>query len=249
MGNILTFSGLIKKFGLPAGLSMFMKLLINKRVHIRLPEIKHPFEIRNVSSDKFIFYEIFINNGYLLKFNTRVNVIVDAGANIGLFTIQMKALYPDAKIVAIEPDEENFKLLTKNLQQYQDIALEKAGVWFRDTQLDIHDKYPIGKCALQTTENVSEGSIKGVSINTLMKKYTLKRIDILKIDIETSEKELFMANYEEWLPRVKVIIIELHDRLREGCAKTFFEAINKTFVKYTYSIKGASTIIINHNIP
>ena len=42
---------------------------------------------------------------------------------------------------------------------------------------------------------------------TLLDKYNIKFVDILKLDIETSEKYLFTTNYEAWLPKVKTIII------------------------------------------
>jgi hypothetical protein len=67
------------------------------------------------------------------------------------------------------------------------------------------------------------------------------------LDIETSEKMLFLDNYEDWLPRVNVLIIELHDWLEDGCARPFFEAVNKTFPKYKYLIQGDNTIIINQS--
>ena len=46
----------------------------------------------------------------------------------------------------------------------------------------------------------------------------MRKIDIMKIDIEGSEKELFESNYESWLPKVKTLIIELHDHMRKGAA-------------------------------
>ena len=75
--------------------------------------------------------------------------------------------------------------------------------------------------------------------------HQLTQIDILKIDIETSEKQLFSENYSEWLPKVKVIIIELHDRMDAGCAKSFFTAINNCYTNYTYSTLGENVIITN----
>ena len=51
-------------------------------------------------------------------------------------------------------------------------------------------------------------------------------IDILKIDIEGAEKELFMDNYKTWLGKTKVIVIELHDRLDKEISGIFFKAVN-----------------------
>jgi hypothetical protein len=81
-----------------------------------------------------------------------------------------------------------------------------------------------------------------------MENFGLKTIDVLKIDIETSEKTVFLNNYEEWLPKVRLIIIELHDWLEPGCSTIFFEAINKMFGNYSTLVKGENTIIENGNL-
>jgi len=51
-------------------------------------------------------------------------------------------------------------------------------------------------------------------------------IDILKLDIEGAEKELFADNTELWLPKVNIVVIELHDWLQEGCSQAFYAAFN-----------------------
>jgi hypothetical protein len=48
--------------------------------------------------------------------------------------------------------------------------------------------------------------------------YNLEYLDLLKIDIEGGEKQLFESNYENWLPKTKCIIIELHDGSTKGKA-------------------------------
>ena len=63
--------------------------------------------------------------------------------------------------------------------------------------------------------------------DVLMKKFNISQIDVLKIDIEGSEKELFESDYEEWLPNTRMLIIELHDGFRKGASKSFFNAISK----------------------
>ncbi|GHT40273.1 hypothetical protein FACS189443_0370 [Planctomycetales bacterium] len=59
-----------------------------------------------------------------------------------------------------------------------------------------------------------------------MQDYNIKNIDVLKIDVEGSEKEIF-ENSDEWIDFVNVFLIELHDRIKPGCAKAFFNAINR----------------------
>jgi hypothetical protein len=56
-------------------------------------------------------------------------VIIDAGANIGTSSIYFATRYPNAKVFAIEPEENNFTLLTKNTNRYANIIAIKAAIW------------------------------------------------------------------------------------------------------------------------
>lgn len=68
-------------------------------------------------------------------------------------------------------------------------------------------------------------TIRAISINEIMLKYNIDHIDILKIDIEGSEKELFQEGFESWLSKTSLLIIELHDGLNSGASKSFFKAV------------------------
>lgn len=71
-----------------------------------------------------------------------------------------------------------------------------------------------------------------------------RNIDLLKLDVEGAEKEIFSVNYENWLPYTKVIMIELHDRFKHGCSKAFFSAVAK--YDFSFSIRGENCILVNN---
>jgi FkbM family methyltransferase len=239
---------LINKFGFWNGLWLSIRFGIGSIENIQLPNISHPLSLRPRSSDTQTFYQVFLADEYKIDFVKNPKVIIDGGANIGLFSIKMKNEFPDATIVCVEPDPENFQLLQKNLSPYQRVIFENSGIWSSDTKLKVFDKYNLGKWGMMVEEDLVSGNVNAISINSLLKKNKLEFVDILKLDIETSEKQVFLANYEEWLPKVRMIIIEFHDRIEEGCAQPFFVAINKHFSHYSYSTQGENTIIINKDI-
>ena len=89
-------------------------------------------------------------------------------------------------------------------------------------------------------------TIKGYSIKTLMTKFNLDIIDIFKIDIEGSEKELFEKNYDYWLPKTKCLIIETHDRMKPDCSASVLNTIGKyNFEKFE---SGENTIFVNKSL-
>lgn len=232
-------------FGFYHGLKIYMQIKRNKIENIKIPYVKHPLFLRKNTSDAPTFMQVFVNREYHLKFDFIPEVIIDAGANIGLFTVAYKTKFPNAKIICIEPDANNVEIIKRNTSKYDNIYIENFGLWNKDVRLKITDKYNLGKWGLIVEEDSENGTVMALSIPTIMKKYQLSQIDLLKLDIETSEKQLFKAGYEEWLPKVKMIIIELHDWLEQDCSRPFLEAINKCFKSYKFAQKGENTIVIN----
>lgn len=244
----MLFYRLKRRFGKRYAPILFLKLKFNLLQNIKLPGIKNRISMREGTSDLETFIQIFLDREYNIDIKFDPAFIIDGGANIGLFSIYMKKRFPKSKIISIEPDPDNFKLLQKNVDGYSNIFCENFGLWNKQTNLKITDKFGLGKWAMVVEETEGKGEATANTIHDIMETYSINRIDILKLDIESSEKILFQSNYEAWLPKTKMIIIELHDWMEEGCSRTFFTAINSTFKSYTYLIKGENTIIINNDI-
>lgn len=236
------------KFGKWNGFALWHKFYTGNYSNIKLPHIKHSIFLRANTSDIPAFLDVFLKDEYKIKFAQKPKIVIDGGANIGLFSIKMKNEFPDAKIIAIEPDLENFQLLQKNLLHYENIHYENCGIWYKDTKLKVYDKFDTGKWGMVVEEDLIDGNISAISIKSLLEKYAIENVDVLKLDIETSEKQLFSENYEDWLPKVKMIIIELHDWIEKGTSKPFFTAINKSFKNYSYSHCGENVIIVNEDL-
>jgi len=73
----------------------------------------------------------------------------------------------------------------------------------------------------------AEERIPSLTIENLMRRSPNDCIDLLKLDIEGAEIEVFSIGAEKWLEKVKVIVIELHDRVRNGCSPAFESAVSK----------------------
>lgn len=195
---------------------------------ILLPKYKYPILLRNNTTDVCVFYQVFLAKSYEIFYGIEPKVIIDCGANIGLSAIYFKNRFPEAKIIAIEPEISNFELLKKNTEKYNNIFCIKSGVWNKSTNLVIKDRSNGNwGFVIEEANCKSSDTIPAVSINEIIDDYKINQIDILKIDIEGSEKELFESNFENWLKITKILIIELHDGLRTGASKSFFEAVSK----------------------
>jgi FkbM family methyltransferase len=116
------------------------------------------------------------------------------------------------------------------------------GIWNRNTYLEILDN-GYGNWGFMTNEvdHSTDKTISAISIDQIMKDYDIEQIDICKINIEGSEKDLFEKNYEQWVPKTKAIIIELHDRMKEGCSKSFFKAM----VNYDFDLSQKGSYLVS----
>lgn len=241
----------IKAFGIKRGISIYLRLKYqsfffnsNDNYSLFPPNLQKPIILRSNTSDRSIFNEVFLKKGYQFSLDYPPKVIIDAGANIGLFSVLMANLYPQAKILAIEPDPDNFKHLKKNTDFYTQINLLNYGLWSKNTVLEIIDEN-FGKSGTRVKEAGpdSNSSLKAISIPELMNNFNLNRIDLLKIDIEGSEKELFSRNEDQWLPKTKTLIIELHDKMVPGCSKVFFKKLSN--YNFTVEIMGENLLCTN----
>jgi FkbM family methyltransferase len=168
--------------------------------------------------------------------------IVDAGAHIGMASILFALRYPSAEIIAIEPEPSNFALLLKNTASYKNILPICAALWKEDGEVTLGSSNVHPKGAFQVVEN-GEIRARAITVETLMRETGIQSIDILKVDIEGSEKEVFASC--NWIDNVRVIAIELHDRVMAGCRSTV-----ETAAKDFRSVEqGEVTFFLRQNHP
>jgi len=205
-----------------------------------------PLIVRENTTDIDVFKQVFVLRDYNLCLDIKPNLIIDAGAYVGYSSLYFSLKYPNAQIIAVEPEESNFKILEKNTEKIPNIKRIKAGLWPRDSFLKIVNK-GLGNWGFMTEEvsKIEDFDIKGVTIDTLLKESNFKEIDILKIDVEGAEKELFSENFESWLGKVNVIIIELHEHMKRGCTDKFYSAMNK--YKWKELRKGENLIFVRES--
>ena len=193
-----------------------------RTLRLQIPGSGSPFFFREGTTDAWVFRQIFVQRQYEVEVSSEPHLIIDAGANIGCASVFFACRYPQATILAIEPDAANFEMLRINAAPYRNIVPIRAAVWGRPEVLAIAN--PNSKSWEFQTRQASAGdadTVVGLTIDELLTWAGAPRIDILKIDIEGAEKQVFSGPYDRWLGRVGAIFAELHDRLEPECTETF----------------------------
>jgi len=221
----------IRLFQFKKGYHIFSSLKKkNKEIVVEIFPDKKIY-LRNNYSDSAIFKQVFLEQQYYLYHFPLEDAfkIIDAGANIGLAAIYFSELFPKAEIISIEPELENFNQLQKNLTSYTNIYCEQAAIWGDNKMVSIDNPDSLSASFMVSENNnisINGNTIPAFSIHSLMQKYKWKELDIVKMDIEGAEKDVFRNNNAfNWLTKTKLLIIELHDNYQPECSKTFFKAL------------------------
>lgn len=218
-----------------------------------VPGLRHPIGVRPDTSDLNAFTQVCLERDYEITLAKPPRLIVDAGANIGLTSALFANQFPEAKIVAIEPMAENVGLLAENVRPYPNVQVLHAAVWNRSGTVNLvtHDdsnKF-LGHWGIRVREGPTFDASKAVRAVTILEVLInsgFPVIDILKIDIEGAEVDIFNKDARLWLSRTNVLIIELHDRFRPGCREAVHEAM-KSFG--FMSFKRAENTFFIRNTP
>jgi FkbM family methyltransferase len=183
--------------------------------------------LRAHSSDMRTCEQVLVDREYEIPGLRDPQWIIDAGANVGLAAVFFAEMYPRARIVALEPEATNFEMLKRNTSAYPQVTCIRAALWYKKGQLNLLDGGD-GNWGFRTGEG-DEGGLDTISTvpcvtrESLLAEFQIPRLDLLKIDIEGSEKEVFEAS-GAWIDRVEVIAVELHDRFKRGCSRAFYNA-------------------------
>lgn len=213
-------------------------------VSIQLPGCKDSILLRRHTTDVATFEQVFIDREYDLPIgDMSPKFIIDGGANVGCASAFFARKFPQASIWAFEPDGSNYDILEKNGKRFDNVTTMKAAIWSSDTYVEIGNPND-EKWAFRVQQASIDGPsrIQALSIPSILKMAGADRVDILKLDIEGAEKDLFDGSSAQWIDRVGVIIIELHDWIRPGCSDAL--SIATRGLNWERSQIGENTVLI-----
>jgi FkbM family methyltransferase len=180
------------------------------------------------------FEKSYFPNGFYVPKSE--DVIVDIGANIGLFTIQAAQINPKARIAAFEPFPENFECLSRNainlglknvtLHTYAVSSHYEQGLIVEtgDRSLD----HQLIKQSEKTSDMSNCTPVDVIPLEGIFELMKVNTISLLKVDIEGAEHDVFESTSEKTLKRIDRIALEYHDNLRPGTLSLITQKLAST---------------------
>jgi FkbM family methyltransferase len=206
---------------------------------LTVPGSDYRVDARPDSSDRAAFEHVFAG-AYELDLPAEPRLIVDLGANAGYASVFFALRYPAAQVIAVEPVPANAKLLRKNVRRLRRVDVVEAAAWPRPARLGLVDPGK-GYWGMRVVEDPA-GKIAAVTVPELLERAGADRIDVLKVDIEGSEQQLFSEN-TAWLARVGLLVLELHDRFVPGCRAALDAAVERSGVHFDELQRGDDVLL------
>ena len=210
--------------------------------------------VRKETTDWRTYNQVFVKEDYKFKHSKPPATIVDLGANVGYSAVWYHARYPNARIVALEPDAGNAKAARINIQLAcrggGRVDLVQSAIWHSESNLKItNPNANAWAFRVNEAQPGEPGSFPATTMGMIMEQFGFDTVDLVKIDIEAGERYLFAKN-TAWLDHVNALVIELHDRHTPGCREPVIEALDRHFVDYDEVVRGENTLFTRrHRLP
>lgn len=182
-----------------------------KVVQIRLKESSIPLLCRPKTSDIGTLLSTFKIGYHRPQQKLPPNpVIFDLGANVGYTVTDLAIRYPGARIIAVEMDEENFRIASQNILPFGSrCTLLHAAVWTDDGEVSYEKEGRRDAFHISGTGEGGMNKVQSRSLRSIFKQFQIENIDYLKMDIEGAERNV-MEKASEWAHQVRIMNIETH---------------------------------------
>lgn len=207
----------------------YFKFLKNKFIIHKLRN-GTKYLIRTNSSDFGIINEVYVVKEYhkLLNYIKRRSIVIDIGAQIGVFSVLAAKIATKGKVFAFEPFEGNNLLLRKNikLNNLKNVIVSENAIAAKSEtrQLVISKENSGGHSFFEKGDERVE--IKTITLKDVFIKNKIDYCDFLKIDCEGAEYEILYNAPKKYLDKIKSITLEYHKNGNPLELKNFLEEAN-----------------------
>ena len=191
-------------------------IVLNLRNGLRLTLMN-----RGEHSDTKVLSDIYFNRPYTRDgFDIKKgDVVVDIGANVGIFSTFATSVAENVKVFAYEPSPDNFKYLEKNVVQnnlQKKIKVLNLAVSDRKEKVKLFT-HSLGSGGHSIYEKVvvsddhSYVEVPATTLKEIFVENNLKKIDFLKMDCEGAEYNILFKAPKECLKKISRMAVECHD--------------------------------------
>lgn len=195
----------------------------DSQLRIRFGRLETPWTV-GAKSDFDVLNELLVLRAYDPgRPQPAPRVILDLGSHMGASVLFWRERFPDAEIVAVEPDPTTFERLRRNTAALPNVRLVNAAVASEAGPLPF---YPAQQGWVSSTrgEGNAAVTVAGVTLEQLISE--AGDVDLLKIDIEGAERDIVDSPA---LEKVRAVVGEYHDTGDPLERQRFFDSLGRCF--------------------
>ncbi len=170
---------------------------------------------RKWTTDENAIKEVFTDDQYQLHlFSLKTDsVIIDAGANIGCFTIRVANMVKGVKVLSYEPEDYNFLILQRNMKinRLNNVYLFKKGLSGKEGERKLFlSSSNVGAHSISDKISDKYVTIDCVTLKDVLTENAIDRVALLKLDCEGAEYEILYGASNDYLGRIDNIVLKYH---------------------------------------
>ncbi len=215
--------------------------------YLGLSRLQYPFFLRLRRGEKLqlkeltdlkAFWQIFLRRVYRVRSTDQV--ILDLGANVGMFTIYAARNAPRAKVFSCEPFPSTFRRLVATVRDHhldpRVTCLNYAATGASGARLMPDGPVPSQRRALASSGVSSGTQVIGKTLESMLEENHLPHVDLLKMDIEGSEYEVFLSTPQKVLWQIDRIALEYHGDCAPHSKQQLFDHLRQAGFKITSDV-------------
>jgi FkbM family methyltransferase len=178
----------------------------------------------------------------LKRFIRDNSVVIDIGANIGVFSVKATSFAKNVKVISYEPFPGNFEVLSENIKLNKlegVISPYRKAVAGKRGELELFfSPNDSGDVSLRKQEQKGQSqSIKvpAITLEDVFRENKIQVCDFLKMDCEGAEEEIFLNTPKELFSRIKSITLEWHYNLNKMTIGEFGRFLEDAGYKFKYN--------------
>ena len=205
---------------------------------LRILALGSSLSVLNREVGLHLYREIVIAQVYSFSFFGSNPLIIDCGSNVGMSVLYFKKLFPECRVLAVEPDPEAFRMLQRNVSdnRWQNVTLYNSAVAGTDGTIDLYvsseNPGDLGTSTIPQEHLPQRLVVPSICLSTLIGD---KEVDFLKLDIEGSEMEVIEELERSGaLRRVRRMVIEYHHHIagRADCLSQMLSILERSGFGY-----------------
>lgn len=233
----------------------YLALVLRSWLHHKFNRVEGTYQTRfykwkinfsNFSELVGLIEEIFIREVYRPQHPP--TVIFDCGSHIGISLLYFQFKYPNARISAFEPSEENFRLLKVNISENQltGVTLHRSALGREEMLTKLYRRVNTSSTVNFSITKIQNASVEIVPAQRLSSLLP-ERLSFVKMDVEGAEQEIIDdLETSDSLNRIGEIIIEIHPALISGSKEKLIQKIADNGFIQLNKIVGDSMDMILH---